>query len=471
MESPFTQFAKSSVVFFFGAAFSKVIVFLLLPLYTHYLPTDAYGFYDLSTTVVALVVALSYGQTWVATMQQMRVAEEGSTQAVCSGAFVFVCSTILYGLILLILHAISPLECFPLIFIFGVADAIQKMAGYIARGYEKNAAFAISGIVQSILIVSLNIFLLAYCSFGVAALFISYIIGSAAQAAYLFAAVRENLRMTSLSWRLVARIAKTSVPLGLNDVSAWLLNSYSRVVVSQVLSMAANGIFAIGFRLSSVMSLGTQCFLYAWQDLSFTNDESRSNPRFFSSAVCQYGQFLLLVGAVLLPFLSLAFPVLVGEAYGGAYQLMPLFLLYAIISAYSVFIGNIFIVINKSGMLFASTALACAFTVVTCGFVTQEYGLQGAILTVCMSFLICIVVRVVILRRKIGFQLHVTKLLPPAIAFSCSNLIFVTGDFIDNVVSSAFFALLLVFSYRSRLAQFFAPLSDRMAKRGRGDRS
>ena len=404
-------------------------------------------------------------------MQQMRVAEEGSVRAVCSGAFVFACSTVLYGLILLILHVISPLEYFPLIFLFGVADAIQKMAGYIARGYEKNAAFAISGIVQSILVVSLNIFLLAYCSFGIEALFVSYIIGSVVQAAYLLAAVRGNLQITPLSWRLVARIVKTSVPLGFNDVSAWLLNSYSRVVVSQVLSMAANGIFAIGFRLSSVMSLGTQCFLYAWQDLSFTNDESRSNPQFFSSAVCQYGQFLLLVGSVFLPFLSLAFPVLVGEAYGEAYQLLPLFLLYAIISAYSVFIGNVFIVINKSGLLFVSTALACAFTVVACGFVTQEYGLQGAILTVCVSFLICIMMRVVILRRKIGFQLHVTKLLPAVMAFSCSNLIFVTGDFIGNVVSSAFFALLLVFSYRSRLAQIFTPLSDRLTKRRRGGRS
>ena len=470
MGSPFSQFAKSSVIFFFGAVFSKVIVFLLLPLYTYFLPTDAYGFYDLSTTIIALVVALSYGQTWVATMQQMRVAEEGSAQAVCSGVFVFVCSTVLYGLILLILHAISPLKYFPLIFLFGIADVTQKMAGYVARGYEKNAAFAVSGIIQSALMVSLNVFLLAFCSFDVSALFISYILGSVAQTLYLLFSVRNELRVVPLSWRLVSRIAKTAAPLGLNDVSAWLLNSYSRVVVSQVLSVAANGIFAVGFRLSSVMSLGTQCFLYAWQDLSFTNDESRSNPQFFSSAVCQYGQFLLLLGAVFLPLLSLVFPLLVGEAYAEAYQLLPSFLLYAVISAYSVFMGNIFIVINRSGLLFASTALACVFTVATCGIITQKSGLQGAILTVCASFLICIAARSLILRRQIGFRVHVRKLLAPVMAFFFSNLFFLVGNSLGNIISAGLFSILFIFFYRSRIAQILVPLVERARKKGESSR-
>ena len=52
------ELAKNTIIIFAGKVCTQLISFLLLPLYTSYLLTEEYGFVDLITTYVTLIVPI-----------------------------------------------------------------------------------------------------------------------------------------------------------------------------------------------------------------------------------------------------------------------------------------------------------------------------------------------------------------------------------------------------------------------------
>ena len=52
------QFAKTTIIIFFGKVCTQLISFFLLPLYTAYLATAEYGLVDLIQTYVTLLVPI-----------------------------------------------------------------------------------------------------------------------------------------------------------------------------------------------------------------------------------------------------------------------------------------------------------------------------------------------------------------------------------------------------------------------------
>lgn len=58
--SKFKNFIKTAMVFLLGNVFSKMLSFLLLPLYTNKIEPEAYGQYGLVMSVLNVVVPVVY---------------------------------------------------------------------------------------------------------------------------------------------------------------------------------------------------------------------------------------------------------------------------------------------------------------------------------------------------------------------------------------------------------------------------
>ena len=74
----FPDFAKSSVLYFFGNILSKLITFFLLPIYTSYISPEDLGYYDVSTTYLNLIVTFLFIDIYVAIMRFVFDEKHGS---------------------------------------------------------------------------------------------------------------------------------------------------------------------------------------------------------------------------------------------------------------------------------------------------------------------------------------------------------------------------------------------------------
>lgn len=448
----FLSFAKSSLVFFVGSILSKVITIALLPLYTNVLPSADYGYFDVSVTCVTLLTSFLYCDVWTSVMRFMRDDLEGEAPKVvtASGWVVFGCSTVLYYAIGIAAGSVLAIPSLGLILLYGTFLNLQTMFSYIARGWGDNVRFAVSGIVNSVVNVGLNLVLILALGWGYEALYVAFAVGSFIQCLYLFLSLRMWERLARPNVAKVKELFLYSAPLCLNSVAYWLLNSLGRVVVSFSLSLSASGIFAVGSRFGSVVNLATSCFTYAWQDVAFTSE--RKPGSYFSRAVTQYAVFLMDALVVMLPAVSLAFPILVGSDYSEAYAVVPSFLAVAAISAVSTFIGNIFYVIRDTKTIGKTMAVSCLVNVALTCPLTVGFGLNGTNLAIALAFLVNIAIRLVVLKRRIsmgvGWRLVAGRL--ALVAFSvvvyAANIPLATG------IALVAFVLFEAWAYRDKVS-------------------
>lgn len=466
----FLSFAKSSIVFFVGSTLSKVITIALLPLYTNVLPSADYGYFDVSVTCVTLLTSFLYCDVWTSVMRFMRDDLEGEAPKVvtASGWVVFGCSTVLYYLIGIAAGLVFSIPSLSLVLLYGTFLNLQTMFSYIARGWGDNVRFAASGIINSAVNVALNLGLILVLGWGYEALYVAFVAGSLAQCLYLFASLRMWERLARPSAAKVRELFLYSAPLCLNSVAYWLLNSLGRVVVSFALSLSASGIFAVGSRFGSAVNLATSCFTYAWQDVAFTSE--RKPGSYFSRAVTQYAVFLMDALVVMLPAISLVFPVLVGSDYAEAYTVIPSFLAVAVVSAVSTFIGNIFYVIRDTKTIGKTMAVSCLVNVILTYPLTVTLGLNGTNLAIALAFLTNIAIRLVVLKRRISMGVAWRPvagrfaLLALCIAVYAANVPLVTG--IALVAALAYEA----WAYRAKISALVGAASGVLGGKKRSGR-
>ncbi len=463
-ESTFLAFAKSTGIFFVGNTLSKVITLLLIPLYTNTLPTSAYGYYDLSVTVCTLVTSFLYCDVWSSVMRLMRDDLDGDApwKVVTAGWILFGVSTGLFVFICLLSSCFFDIPALGLIIIYGIATNIQSMFSCIARGRGDNVDFAVSGVLCTLVNVGLNLALILGFAMGYEALYLAYAAGFVSQCLYLAVRMRiwEHLVLPSASQ--VKELLIYSAPLGVNSVAYWLLNSLSRVVVATALSLAANGVFAIGSKFGSTVALATTCFTLAWQDIAFTKEVRPAS--FYSKAVTQYTGFLMSCTAVLLPVISLAFPILVGSGYDEAYAIVPSFLWVAVVSAISTFVGNIFYVIKDTKTIGVSMVVSCILNLILVYPLTISLGCLGANLSVLFAFVLNILLRFRILGHSIGMRVDWRSLLLSAVLLVVSSAAYLTGQTCINAIAAPVILVVVFLMYRDKVSLLLGGAMKRLGR-------
>ncbi len=460
-QSALLRFIKSSGVFFIGSVLSKAIVLLMLPLYTNRIPTQDMGYYDLSLTYITIATSFLFFDIWVAILRYMYDGKTGDDQATAikSGFAIFFASSAVYLILGSLFAWIFHPDAIVLILLCGLMQNIANLLCFCARGFQKNKEFAISGIVSTLVTVLVNLALILGLGMGYESLYLAAMAGHAAQAVYLLicGGIFSSLKLGCFDGAVAKSMFRYSLPLCLNSIAYWVLTSLNRIVLNGVYGNEANGIYAIGNKFSFVIGLITTCFTYAWQDLSFSKADEKGVGLFYSQASTMYAKVMLLCTALALPCIKVAFPILIGEAYRSAEITIPLFLTVAAVSAVSTFIGNIFYAIKETKTIFISMVISAVANVLLCYPLIKSLHINGANLSVLLSFTVNILVRCVVLRKKIGFRLDpglTAMLLPLAV----SSAAFILLDWKLNCVVFAAVVVFALFYFRSYLKGFLTKL-------------
>lgn len=221
--------------------------------------------------------------------------------------------------------------------------------------------------------------------------------------------MRSNVLIKSIRKKFQLKKAKEmfsyALPLCINTISFWLLTGFNRIILNFVLGNSANGLFAIGNRFGTLITMVTTCFTYAWQDVSFSYANLKGdNGKFYSNACNLYSRFLLCGMLLLLPVCHFAFEIMIHESYEEALTTIPYFLLAGVISAISSFIGNIFYAIKETRVIFTSTIVSALVNVIIVYPLIQFIGINGANISACIGFLVNIFIRTRILKNRIQLK-------------------------------------------------------------------
>mgnify|MGYP002624512982 CR=1 FL=1 len=394
MDNKYKYLAKNTALLSISNFSSKLLVFLLVPLYTRFLSTEDYGKYDLIQTTISLLYPILTVNIAEGVMRFLmdRQVEKDSTISVglkysLLGCLFFFCIVVV-NRIFGIWKILADLSVFAF-FHFTVSVFHQYMV-QTAKGLEHVRTIAVSGIIGTATTIACNLFFLYYLDLKLPGFFLAYILGEAVPAVYiLFRSHIWNYFKRDVDRDTSKTIRKYSAPLILNTLGWWINNVSDRYAVTLMCGVAVNGVYSISYKIPTILSTVQQIFIQAWQISAIREFSSKDSKRFYGNALYYINCLMCLVCMLLIIASKLIAGFLYANDFYAAWQYVPFLLLSVVINAASGILGPVLTAKKNSRMLGLSSLIGAVVNIILNIILIYIMGAQGAtVATAVSSFVI-----------------------------------------------------------------------------------
>lgn len=452
------KFVKSTGIYLLGNVLNKALSFLLLPVYTRYLSPADFGTYDLNIAYNSFLFSIIFLDIYGVIMRFMfDYDKEGKNKPIFNGLIIFLMSTVLYLIGVLILGNLLGIEYKMLLFAMGLTNNLQLMVGYIARAEGKNGIFVLGGLFGSVTTLVLNIVLIVNLSQGYWVLYFASSVGFLVNALVINKNIKlfKRLKIKLYDKLLLKEMMIYALPLSINSAAYWFLTGFNRVIISNQLSLMDNGFYAVATKFSAIIQLITQCFQMAWQELTFSkaNMKRKEMSVFYSKAVNEYINFLYIGLILSLPVIKIIFPYMIDEQYREAMQLIPIALYATFFSSISSFLASIISTLKKNQYIFTTTVVAAVVNIIVILSLINFIGVQAANVSLCVGFLVNVIRRIQLINKFLSLKINYIKLIQNTFLFAFATIVYMYGSFFLNSLMFIVFLFIAFYSYRDKLLE------------------
>lgn len=383
---------SNSIVFVIGNLGSKMITFFMLPLYTRYLTTSEYGQSDLISTLVSLLTPILTLSVIDAVFRFAMDKESDNKKVLTNG---FLISTISFILFLMLTPFIKNISYGLFIGVLTYASSLESMLQQFARGIGKSKLYAFTGILMTLITVISNVILLVYMGWKLQGYLISMLLAQVGGFLFLFFILRcwQYLNFRNIDNILAKRMLVYSIPMIPNTVAWWLSNSVNKIFITVMLSVSANGLYAVANKIPSLVSVFVTIFTQAWQISAIEEYKSKDSGKFFSQ-IMNLTIEVLFVGVALLTLFSKPIVVILStQAYFPAWKVVPWLALAVLYSSLSSFLGTIYTSTMQTRYLFVTTFCGALTNVVANLVLVPTLGLIGVGISATLAFVMISLMR------------------------------------------------------------------------------
>ena len=394
-----------------GTFGSKILVFFMVRFYTGYLTPSDYGTADLITqTANLLFPIISMGIT-DGVFRFALDNERGRRSVFTVGFITITAGSVFFLAVIPLLNTVKEFKGYIwLIVIYTMAYCYHSLCAQFIRAKGNTALFAVQGIINTSLVIVLNILFLAVFKIGVTGYVLSVVLADFLCTIFLF--VKERLwRQFTLHPRKIAfkRMLRYSIPLIPATIFWWITSVSDRYMVNAMIGSTENGIYAVSYKIPTILTLVSTIFMQAWQFSAVTEShgDKREHVLFFTNVWRSFQAVMFLAGAVIIAFAKPAIKILSTEQYYSAWQYVPILSASMIFTAFVSFTGTVYVVTKQSGISFM-TAMAGAVINIALNLllIPSPLGVQGAAIATFLSYFAVFLIRAVNSRKYIPYKLY-----------------------------------------------------------------
>lgn len=373
---------------------SKILVFLLVPLYTSVLSPSEYGVYDLVITTISFVFPVLTGNILDAVMRFSLDKESNKETVARIGLKVLIANILLFSIGLLIIllgHFSSSLEgLYGVVWGYYAAYSINQYLNQLAQGREKVSELSIAGVIGTLSMIASNVVFLLVFKSGLKGFFIANILAQVISS--LFLVVRLKISFNHFwgkDYYLLKEMLSYSIPL-VASVIGWLINNTSdKYVVAGICGLAASGILSISYKIPQIIGTLQNIFLQAWQISAVKEFEQKDVGHFYGNTFCYVNLLMSIACSGLILFAKPLAYVLYAKEFFVAWKYVPFLLISCVFNNASGILGSILAANKNTKILSLSTIIGAVVNLGLNYVLISLMGIQGAtIATMISSFVI-----------------------------------------------------------------------------------
>lgn len=445
------KFIKTSIIYFIGNVLSKLMAFILIPIYTIYINTEIYGKYDLISSIISLVVPLVFFQIWDGLFRFIYdyKTDKDKYKVVSNGLIVFIFGIIIYEIFFIIVSIFIKIPSPIFVNFYGISYAAQYIFGTFSRTFKKNKLYMISGVVNTLVNLVSNIIIIVLLKYRtVGGLFLSIVLGNFVQCIIISLNLKvfKNVKIKDFDFCLIKKIIKFSIPIAISTISYWLLTGFTKVYISKNFGYSSNGIFAMATKLASFIVVIVSVLQMAWHESSFEVADNKYKKEYYEKGLNTFLAVLTVSTTVIMMLLNFFFPYIVKGEYFNAKIYMPIVLIYTAVNSFSGFSSSQFLAEKDSKVPLYTTLFAAILNVILL-FMFKRFDVLGASISLLISFLLNTILRIIILNKKYNINISKRLLLYSSVAFVVSCLIYYLCNSIINLVCGLVLLIIIIIKY------------------------
>ncbi len=390
---------------------SKILTFLLIPLYTSVLSTSDYGIADLLTNTVNVIYPILTFNIMESTLR-FAFDQETDKEDVLTISLIFaVISEVLLIVTLPIVKMISQTmysywTWFLLIFL---GYNLQQILSQYVKGIGKTTVFAVSGVIQTGAIITTNIVGLLLLKLGLTAYLCSMVIGYAAAVGYLIVAGNVRIKKVRVNRILLKDMLRFCLPTIPNNIAWWVSTSADKYVIIAFMGVAVSGIYSVAYKIPSILVLLSGIFTSAWTISAIQNVENKDSGK-FQSKVYEYFNVTNILACSLLILLSQFLgSILYAKDFYVAWKCVPLLLVAYLFSGLAGFFASSFRAVKYTKGLFSSTCVGAITNIVLNFYFVKQFGTMGAAFTTMISFALVFYIRSYTVKKIVDISFDIKR--------------------------------------------------------------
>lgn len=458
MKSRSKYLFKNTAVFAIGSIGTKLIAFFLVPLYTKVLSTDDFGTADLIYTIVTILVPLLTLNVSEAIMRFALDKNANHKRIMNIGVTLLVLATVVGILIVPIAKTISEMTDYVwYMYLYTITLAYSQTLLYYLRGKEELMKYSIGNIIHSLAIALLNIVFLLAFKMGLKGYFTAYIAANTITAIYAFCVGNVKEVLFDFKWdnRLCKNMLKYSIVLIPNSFMWWVMNSSDRVMLTSMIGPSANGIFAISYKIPTLLTTLATIFNQAWCYSAIKEDESADKDKYYNEVFDKLAAFVLLTAAAMILIMKPFMRVYVSADYYVAWKYTPYLILGFVFLTMGTFLSSAYTVNKDSKGFLYSGVCGAVLNIILNWILIKKIGIAGAAIATMAGYITVFVYRVKDTRKYVKI-----KYLTNELVFSVIMVIVMCVTmFIDNLCGQLLLAgefLLLLIVQRKTIKDFLS---------------
>lgn len=394
MKESYKELFKNTGILAISNFSSKVLVFLLVPIYTRALTTGEYGFYDLTYTTIQLCFPVLTVDICDAVMRFMMKKEflQKSTFSVgvkytFQGCLIFLLVLLLNG-VLEISSVISQYA--PYIFFLYAALVFDNLLIQFAKGLNRAKEMAIAGLIGTVSMVILNILLLLVFDFKLYGFYIANISSHIIPIIYYCITLEVP---KYINFKVDKKIQKSmllySAPLVLNQLGWWVNNTSDRYIVSAICGVNQNGLISVAYKIPNIVAIIGGIFIQAWQISAIKENKAKNANSFFSSLFIHFNAVLCILSGGLIVFVRVIARIFFANDFYQAWKLVPFLIISSLVNESAGYVGAILSADMNSRAMARSAACGIVVNIVFNILFCLAIDTQGiTIATMISSFII-----------------------------------------------------------------------------------
>ena len=418
---------KTTLIYTIGNLASKGLSFVLVFFTTFYLSQAEVGELDLFLVTVSLLTPFVTFQLTDCVLRWL--IEDKSQENI---ARVLTVSTVLVGIGVVFLALLMgivmwfyPIPYAAYLFALLFFQSFYLLFQQFQRAIGDNKGYVISSVLYTFIYVILAVLFLVVFKWKLKALFLSNVI--AAFISLLFVVFKNNifqyLKKGCFQKEFAKELLRFALPLVPNNVSWWAISSANRYLILLFLGASANGVFAISYKLPTIVLLLINIFYLAWQEKAIATFTDEKRDLYYSQTLEKYIVFLFSICILIVGFNKIFLYYFVSPSFYESWKYTALLLLGIIFNALAGFYGTGYLSAKKTSGALTSSVLG-GITVVAISYIAiPRFDLYGASFAISLGYIVLFLMRLWQTKRYFKIQFPWTTFLKMFAVFVLVSLV------------------------------------------------